>query len=357
MIRVCFIAEQLDRPELNLIQNLQGSECEVELLLDPDDAAFATMQASAVHTEALKLSGRYSWSAMKQIRAKLKSGRFDVVHCLRNNRPVSNTVVASIGLSTKLVAYRGTAGNLSRLDPASWMTYFNPRLSKVVCVSDAVRKYLLGMGVPKSRLITIYKGHDTAWYQSEKTASLKEFGIPEDAFVVGMVANLRELKGVDTLLAAAELLPETPKVHICLIGNVQEPEIGVLIDQYAGKHPLHWLGFRTDASQLSGAFHIMVMPSKRREGLPRAVIEAMSQGVPAVVTSVGGMPELVQNRVHGRVVEPNNPQALATGIRSLIENPTFAVECGLRAQARIEEEFNIQNTVEQTLAMYQSICS
>ena len=229
-----------------------------------------------------------------------------------------------------------------------------------MCVSQAVEDYLLSIRMPAERLTTIYKGHDPDWYSGETATDLTEFGLPAQAQVIGMVANLRELKGVEDLLLATHLLGESMSVNshrcaLCLVGRVQEVGIQKLIDRYAGPIPLFHLGFRPDATRISGAFDVMVMPSRRREGLPRAVIEAMAQRVPAVVTRVGGMPELIRDEVEGRVVPPDNPQALAEALGGLLDNPGFRDECGERARHRIDTEFHLEQSIERTLALYQSV--
>jgi glycosyltransferase involved in cell wall biosynthesis len=88
------------------------------------------------------------------------------------------------------------------------------------------------------------------------------------------------------------------------------------------------------------------MASKTREGFPKSVIEAMSQGVPAIVSNVGGMPELVGDGSAGIVVPPSNVEALANAIRTLYNDRERAKDLGLRGQKRIEEVFNVHTTVE-----------
>ena len=86
-------------------------------------------------------------------------------------------------------------GNVSVLNPVSWMRFLNPRIDRIVCVCDAVRDFFLQMGPaflrpPASRLIRIYKGHSLDWYQ-EKPSDLERVGVPAGAFVVSVVANYR----------------------------------------------------------------------------------------------------------------------------------------------------------------------
>jgi hypothetical protein len=124
------------------------------------------------------MRGRHDPAAVQAIRRRLTGGQFDIVHCLRNNRPVCNTLAASVGLRTRIIAYRGTSGHLHRWNPASWASYLNPKVSRVVCVSDSVREYLLRQGVPAVKVVTIRKGQDVRWYAGREGPGLDAFGIP-----------------------------------------------------------------------------------------------------------------------------------------------------------------------------------
>jgi glycosyltransferase involved in cell wall biosynthesis len=193
---------------------------------------------------------------------------------------LSNALLATRGRPVKQVGYRGTMGHLSRLDPAAWMTYFSHRVDKIICVSGAVERYLQNCGVANERLVTIHKGHDPDWYAHNTSISLEEFGIPEHAFVVGFVGNIRPVKGADVLL------------------------------------------------------------------------EAMSQGIPVVVSNVGGMPELVKQEVCGLIVPPRNSQAFASALQRLASHPNEVERLGIAAQERIKGPFHVRHTLDKTIKLY-----
>ena len=353
-MRVLYIAEQLDRPEQHLIARLARRGVEARVLLPGDDPAARFLRDAGVSHVPLALRRRYDGPARKEIRGHIRRWPADIVHCLRNNRPLSNTVLAIRGSDAKLVAYRGTMGNLSRLDPASWMTYLNPRVDRVVCVSQGVTDFLRGLRVPARKLVTIHKGHHPDWY-AQPPVPRAEIGVPESAFVVGCVAKMRPLKGVDLLVDTLARMEDGPRIHLVLVGRIRDPNLERRIEAYTGDHVIHRLGFREDATRVAGAFNVVAMPSRRREGLPRAVIEAMAQGVPALVTRVGGMPELVRDGVDGVVVEPNSSPALARGLRRLLHEPEFCRRCGEQARERIATDFHIERTVEKTYLMYDDL--
>lgn len=226
-----------------------------------------------------------------------------------------------------------------------------------LCVSRAVEDYMLSMGISQERLALVYKGHDIAWYESD-ALDRAEFGIPKDAFVVGCTAVMRGVKGVDDLLAAVTmLLQEIPNLHLLLIGSVKDPEIQAHIDAFPRKDRLHLLGFRDDATRLQRLADVTVMASKSREGLPKSIIEAMAQGVPPIVTAVGGMPELVGHGSAGLMVEPMNPASLASGIRTLHNNAHYRQSLGIAARQRISEAFNINDSISRVEKIFSKLCA
>ena len=270
------------------------------------------------------------------------------------NRALSTALLATRRMShpPKIVGYRGTMGHLHRWDPTSRLSYLNSRVDAIICVSGAVRDYLRGFDIPDSRLEVIWKGHDPAWYTPAPRADLDALGIPPDATTVAFVGNMRPVKGVDVLLDAFRDISPDENLHLLLFGEVRDRRIQKQVD----RHPhVHFLGFQPNAASFAGACDIAVMPSIEREGLPKAVLEAMAQGIPAVVSDVGGLPELIEHGVSGLVVPPRDAVALRTALLSLAHDPARRRQMGAAARTRIEGPFNFHHTVTKTLALYRRL--
>jgi glycosyltransferase involved in cell wall biosynthesis len=93
----------------------------------------------------------------------------------------------------------------------------------------------------------------------------------------------------------------------------------------------------------------------KREGLARSLIEAMAYGVAPVVTDCGGSPEVVVDGQSGIVVPVYDASALARAIGRLYENPELRRQLGTAARERIANDFRIERTIEQTLALYREL--
>lgn len=340
------------RPEAEIFIGLRQLGAEVTVMTQRDSCYVTNMEAAGVEVLDLEPRRRLDFAAMRRIRATLKSGGFQILH-LFNNKAITNGIGAALGLPVRVVTYRGQTGNIHRYDPSAYLTHLNPRVNCVVCVAEAVRLDLIANGLPASRAVTIYKGHDLAWYQAPP-ASLDELGISSDSMVVGLVANARPRKGIPLFLRALRQLPDDVRCDVLLVGAGTEV-FREAASGLSGKIRVHFLGYRTDAAEVIAACNVSVLPALRREGLPKATIEAMAYGVTPLVTNTGGNAELVLNGDSGLVVAPGSESALAEALTWLYRNPDRREEMGQAARARIGQHFNIRDTVARTFDLYQSL--
>lgn len=352
-MRVLMITGRSDRPEAHGIAGLLRAGLDVRLLGDTTGPYFNLIQSAGVPSEHLVIPHRASLPAMRAIRRAVVAFQPDVVHAY-TNKALACAVPALLGSRAKLVCYRGTTGHLGLWDPGTWFSYRNPRVAAVIGVSDAVRDYVRTVRRPDS-VLTIRKGHDPAWYRQATRAELAEFGVPAGVFVAGMVANMRRLKGAHVLVEALRRVPRELGVHVLLVGEIRDPEVEKALRDPGLADRLHATGFRKDATRLMSGFTVSVMPSLEREGLPKAVVEGMAQGLPAIVSAAGGLPELVEDGVCGRVVPPGDASALASALQELATDPDRVRAWGRRAVQQIETKFSPVLMVEQTRALYERL--
>lgn len=323
--------------------------------IEPDHSKLI---AAGIPVHTIRLRSRLDRKGIDEIRKLMAQNHFDIVHAF-NNKTVANALIASKEFPVRFIAYRGIVGNVSFINPGSWMTYLNPRVDRIICVAEAIRQYLLNMKflwltIPPHKLVTIYKGHDLRWYQ-KPPHDLAEFGIPRDAFAVACTANFRPRKGIDVLIEAFNRLPRELNIHLLLIGKMDSPKLGKLIQANKNADRIILTGYRTDAPQITAACNVCILPSIKREGLPKTIIEGMAYGVPPIVTDSGGSPELVENNISGIVIPPQSPDAIVEAILFLYRNPEKARQMGEAARERIRTAFNIQDTIDKTYALYREL--
>jgi len=354
-MRVLVIGTTVDKPEAHIFEGLMRRGVHIHFLGTPIPEHEVILRANGASVTNHNFAHRFDLKGISLIRKIVREDKIDLIYAL-SNRGLSCTVLGLINQEVPIATYRGTVGHLSWLDPSSWLTFLNPKVKKIVCVSEAVAEYLREIKLPEERIVTVYKGHDIEWYRSTPPPR-SSLGLPEDAFVVGCTAMMRPVKGVDVLIqAVSSLLKDLPKLHLILIGGIKDPAIESLVRSFSDPTRLHLTGYRNDATKLATLCDATVMASKTREGFPKSVIEAMSQGVPAIVTNVGGMPELVGHGTAGIVVPPSDAPALADAIRTLYTDRARARELGRLGQQRIVEVFNVSSTVEKMHGVFQELC-
>ena len=356
-MRILVICKALDRPESFMLKGLHERGVTVYVLTTQSNVHSQMLSQAGVAVSPFPFSSRLSLGAISSVRNFVREHSIDVVYAL-SNAGLSASCLGLRRAKTPIVTYRGTVGHLSCWDPTSWLTFLNPRISRIVCVSQAVERYLVELGIPQKKVVTVYKGHDVAWYTDPPGSTRADLGIPSDAYVVGCTALIRAVKGVDVLIRACEqLLPRLPKLHLLLIGFIKDPKIRQMVAAFPDSSRLHLTGYRPDATSLATLCDVTVMASKSREGFPKAVVEGMAQGVPAIVTAVGGMPELVGNGEAGLLVPPSNVDALAAAIERLASQPDHRRALAEAGRRRIVEVFNIDSTTQRMQALFHSLAS
>jgi len=298
-----------------------------------------------------KLNFRAAW----QIRKIIRELRPDIVHAFYG-RALAHVVLAARGMRRPpaIVSFRGITTHLSRLNLGDWLTYRHPLVAAQACESHAVRDALIASGIEAARCWTTYNSMAAFPARSPGRPGLVQFDIPADAFVVGMVAAMRRVKGADVLLCAAAECADLSDAYWLLFGKVVDPEVRRLAGDPRIRKRVRLVGHRPDASELISGADVFCMPS-RAEALCQALLEAMHQGVCPVVSDAGGMKEAVRDGQDGIVFSAEDVTALSTAIRKLHADRQLVEEYGASARQRVADEFTPQKVAGRCLALYKHV--
>jgi glycosyltransferase involved in cell wall biosynthesis len=183
-----------------------------------------------------------------------------------------------------------------------------------------------------------------------------ELGIAAGAPVVGSVGALRPQKRFDVLLhAAAGLLADHPRLHVVIAGEGEErASMEALAAELGLGDALLMLGERGDVPDVVRAFDVAVVSSDF-EGSPLSVMEYMEAGLPVVATAVGGIPQMIDDGVHGVLVAPRDPPALARAIAGLLADPGRRRELGEAGRERRRAQFDLAVMVGRIEALYEQL--
>lgn len=219
--------------------------------------------------------------------------------------------------------------------------------------------YLTELGFKKENIVYISGGVDT-----QKFCPLADVrpdpAQPERDILC--VARLEYPKGIDVLLHAwSRMLREPaewratlkPRLLIVGIGTLEEP-IKRIARELGLEESVKFLGLHQNVIHLLQRAWGFVLPS-RWEGLPNALIEAMSCGLPCVATRVSGSEDLIQDQVNGLLVENEQPAEMAQALRRIIEDMELARRLGEEARNTIVRNYELAHVTRQTIEFYQHI--
>jgi len=229
----------------------------------------------------------------------------------------------------------------------AWLSKFIPH-TIVFCAESSKQEHIrIGYNAKKS--VVIPNGFDTNTFIPNMDARQlirKELGIPYDALVIGHVGRFDPTKDHRTFISASKKLSSQEQVCFVLCGKDVDWENKILvdwIDQVGLKERTFLLGQRKDMPNIYATLDLFISSSVS-ESFPNVVGEAMSCGVPCVVTDVGDSSLIVGET--GLVVPPGDPMALAEAAEIFLSNKDLRVKWGGKARSRIMENYSLHRFVK-----------
>ena len=236
--------------------------------------------------------------------------------------------------------------------------------NQVICVSHSLREVAIHEGLCPLEKITVLGGGSSNGVDASdhfNPANLppqtrkevrKQYGIPDDAIVLGFVGRIVRDKGVEELIAAWKILyAEFPNLHLLLVGyfESQDPISAKTKELLQTSDRIHATGSQDHTPPLYAAMDVFTLPTYR-EGFPNVPLEAASMELPVVATKIPGCIDAVADGITGTLVPSHNASALAQGIRNYLVNSPLRQQHGLAGRNRVLREFrqeDIWNALDQ----------
>lgn len=189
-----------------------------------------------------------------------------------------------------------------------------------------------------------------------RTEVRRELGIAPDDFVFIIVARMVRQKGVADMLAAGKkVLTTHSNARFILLGpsGTEEPDGIPKKDLVANGSSILYLGRRSDVNRLLLASDVFVLPSRYREGVPRALLEALAVGLPVIVSDMPGCADPVLASEAGWVIRAGDIENLSWAmVDALTSSPERLKSMGVRGRMEIEKNYSIKNIMEATVRLY-----
>jgi glycosyltransferase involved in cell wall biosynthesis len=310
-------------------------------------------------------------AVLQACRTLVRNVRPDIIH----THHVGTTLVvrAALGKSSPIPRIFQVPGTLhleysffARLDTASAGS-----LDHWIAGCRWTQRKYRELGVSPDRVSLSYLGTDLNLFSTTRTNILRhELGLAPGTPLVGMVCYMYApkrflgqtvgLKGHEDFIAALQIAKkDCPDLHAVIIGGAWNGAIKYEnhLRELGRRHCNGYLTFsptRSDIPDVYPDFDLAVVPS-HTENIPFAAIEALLSGVPVVTTNVGGLPDLVQEGVSGRLVLPRNPQAIAAAMLASLQNRAKAQRLTIKGQEMARQLFDIERTTREVAQIYTAL--
>jgi len=307
--------------------------------------------------------------AIREITHFLKQNKFDIIHLNSSKAGVIGAIAGRISKTPKII-YTAHGWVFEEQLPfyKRWLYLLMEKLASqlrdtTIVLSEKEKNIALKNKTAKQKSLFVipngidlekikFLGKEEARQEILRFAKLAQNDIKKDAFLIGTIANFYKTKGLDILLESfKEIIKINPNAKLVIIGD--GPERNNLVKQIQRNNLYQHViltGLLPEAYKYLWALDIFVL-SSIKEGFPYAILEAMAAKLPIVATSVGAIPEILQNQKNALIVPPNNYLALSSALKELIQNPQQAEGLAKEAHDTVQQ-FNLATTLKKTSSLY-----
>jgi len=293
---------------------------------------------------------------IKTLKTYVKLNNIDVLHC-HQYTPYVYGLFASLGTSTPVIF---TEHGRFYPDSYKWKrVLLNPILSlftsSITAISKATAEALIKYeNFPRRKVTVIYNGIQFNPSSFSNNSNLrKELGIDKEANLLGTIARLDTIKNQSMMIEAfAQVVKHFPNSYLLIVGDGPEREpLEQLRKKLCIQERVIFTGFKINPQRFFNIIDIFLLPSLS-EGTSMTLLEAMAFKKPAIVTDVGGNPEIVKHNVTGLVTPNKDMPAFSKAIQELLKDPTKANKLGLQGLNRYNQLFKAEEMVNKYQNLY-----
>jgi len=278
----------------------------------------------------------YPMMALFLLHTLFRSRTCDVMYANWLGAGIVAAVTNLITGKPMVVSYRGDDGYLAR-DRRIWRMltqWVSHRAAVLAPVSEGMRSILVDIGVPSEKVVVPRFGVDLELFHCAEGQAH-----PDDHVRVVFVGSLIKKKGPQDLIQALDD-PALTRVHLIVVGDgIIRTELEETCRDAGVSDRVEWLGLRSqqEVAVILRKCHILCLPSYT-EGKPNVIKEAMASGLPVIAAQVGGVGELVSDRVTGRLFSAGNVDELRECLKELVADGDLRIKMGRAGLEKIRRE-------------------
>ncbi len=292
----------------------------------------------------------------------------DLLHINNGGYPGAGSCMAAVfagrlcGIRKIVYVVNNIATDYQR--PARWIDYpFDRLIARFVCrfvTGSAYAGKALGrvLGLSSGKVINVPNGIRLREASESREEFCERHSLPNDRFLIGVIAVLEKRKGHEVLLEAMKLLKERIGQMPLLLIEGDGPERSRLM-KYVESNKLHgevcFVGVEENVFNILNSVDLVILPSISDEDFPNVVIEAMGLGKAVIASRMCGTPEQIDHLENGILVPPGNADALADAMVELIVNPSLRRRLGVNAREKFSREFTADVAVGRYMELYKKL--
>lgn len=288
----------------------------------------------------------------------LKRERIDIIQTHFRDSNLAGILAARMAGTRVVISTRRNQGYWHNHKEIMIQKFLNRWVTLFIANSYSTKRWAEEVeAISENRIYVVYNGIDLEPYK-RITVETKEryrrlIGITDSSPVVGIVANLRPVKGIDVFLKAAAIVKkEIPGARFIIVGDGMEKEnLMGLCNELSLDGSVRFLGKKEDVVSILGALDIGVL-SSHSESLSNSIIEYLAAGLPIVSTDVGGGREAIEEGVNGFIVPVGDFKAMAERIIKIIKGGKSYL-IGIENRKRAGEKFSLVNTINEYEKIYE----
>ncbi len=315
----------------------------------------------------------YTWDALKAVynlKYLIKQKKIDIVQTFHFSSDIYGTIVSRLLRVPIIISSRRDMGFAEydihhRFLRRIANFFVNTTLTNAKIMNRQVCNV---EKIPVNKTVTIYNGLKLENYDIsiDRKAKAEEFNLSIRKPIIGCIANIRPIKGLEYLIkAAAKVTKEYPEAQFIIVGGNADAISNTIINSYKNKlnlminklnlnQQIYFLGKKSNINEILKIMDIFVLPSLS-EGFSNSIIEAMAAGVPVIATNVGGNPEAIEHNKTGFIVPVKNSTAIAEKIKKLLKYPKLREQLGQAGRLWAEHNYNIKKIIKQNENLYCSL--
>ena len=314
--------------------------------------------ADGLSTRVFEVAGAYDAAAVRLIREYIRNEKIDIL-CTHDYRTHFWGWRARRGTGIRWLAFsRGfTLDNMKVRLYHYLEKVLIRRADHIAAVSAAQKKKLTRLMIPARKITVVYNAIDPGRYEDIALADLrKRFDFDAESIIVVSGGRFSREKGqADLIKAAALSLMKNERLRFVLFGDGPDlDDMQNLVRRLELDDRVKLPGFEKGLlGCLKGAD--MLINSSLSEGLPNIVLEGMALGLPVVATSVGGVPELLEDGYSGRLVPPADPEKLAEAIVQTALDKDRTAKMAAVARLKLERVFSFDEQMKTLAGIYDNL--